>query len=384
MGKEGDWTNLLIGVYNHPEYYPPTLNAVVNLSKICDNLSMVYRPLKKNQWAWSENVKLIEGGKSYNTLEQKQLPSLSKILIFIAFTWAFLKEIIRLKPKIILVCDNYSLLSLRLCWLIIPKKTCLWYHNHDVTEPASLPSKLSIQYWAAFNEKRAFSLIDIFTVPTELRLKYFSLDTFKGLTGIIPNFPSKYVFEGNQPRKIDNKLKLVFMGSIAEGRGLEEIIDLLPFSLNGIEVEFEIFGFIGNPEFYSRLENLIEKKNVNDFVTLKGPVPYNKLITSCEKAHAGIGFYLSDSLMDQTISTASNKLFEYAAMGLPVFSNIEIPGNDWLIQTNIGQLKDALEYCIKNYEDLSLKALEQYKLTNNFENRFLPFQNEILKFCKEK
>ena len=53
---------VLVTIYVHPEYYPPTLNAINELSLIFDEVVVVTRNLAASKWKFPENVSLKEEG----------------------------------------------------------------------------------------------------------------------------------------------------------------------------------------------------------------------------------------------------------------------------------------------------------------------------------
>ena len=61
---------------------------------------------------------------------------------------------------------------------------------------------------------------------------------------IIPNYPNLNLHI-SQPRIIQNsKIKIVFVGSVGTGRGIEEIIDVLNFKIANHQIELHIKGYL--------------------------------------------------------------------------------------------------------------------------------------------
>lgn len=73
--------NIVIGIYFHPEAYPPTLNAIGELSECFDSVTVIHRPHLKGSWQYPANVKAIPSGK-YLTSEDQQKASLLKKIFF--------------------------------------------------------------------------------------------------------------------------------------------------------------------------------------------------------------------------------------------------------------------------------------------------------------
>src|SRR3977135_151418 len=77
--------NLVIGIYYHPEAYPPTLNAVNELSKIFKAISIVHRPHLKGNWQYPVNVKTIPSGRFVTSYQQQNAGTVQKVLFFGTF-----------------------------------------------------------------------------------------------------------------------------------------------------------------------------------------------------------------------------------------------------------------------------------------------------------
>ena len=80
---------IVAAIYTHPEYYPPTLNALEELSKSCDKIYVLARNLKINSWIYPRNVELKLSGK-YRPMSYIKIASwMWKGLSFVQFTLNF-------------------------------------------------------------------------------------------------------------------------------------------------------------------------------------------------------------------------------------------------------------------------------------------------------
>jgi len=371
----------LILIYAHPEHFPPTVNAIINLSEIFDTVDIVYFPSKSDEWKWPANVQLFRlNQRLIDNRAYLKFNALKKLSIFSQFCFLSLKLALTNKYSIVLAYDSYALLALRIIKGFFKGKPLIWYHNHDVGIEYSKLSPLTLQYWVAKNEFNFFQNKEIlFSLPTKKRLSYFELSRFKGHIFEIPNYPSIKVFlnKESRARSINGAIELVFFGSICRGRGLEDFIELLPLSVLGHQLRLRIFGFIGDERFFKELEQLIIDKNLEDSVLLSGPVSYQEIQKIATSSHIGLAYYLSESIMDQTISTASNKMFEYAALGLPVLTSPSNIGETteveiWQLPTPIEKslIIDVIGKVILDYSNLSKKAISDFEEKYNFENSF--------------
>ena len=76
------------------------------------------------------------------------------------------------------------------------------------------------------------------------RLKYFKVTDFKYGYNIIPNYPNLKLHISKHHTIQNNVIKLVFVGSVGIGRGLEEIIDLLNINNFDFFISFDPYGFV--------------------------------------------------------------------------------------------------------------------------------------------
>ncbi|MEO5995903.1 MAG: glycosyltransferase [Chitinophagaceae bacterium] len=375
--------NLVIAIYFHPEAYPPTLNAIGELSDCFDNLSIIHRPHLKGSWVYPPNVQAIPSGKYISSINQEKSPLQKKIRFFFEFTRSLLRECRCKKPVVILVYDNLSLFAYHLIRPLLHNHK-IWYHNHDVTEPGVL-RKFSIGWFAARKELKAFKYLDIFSLPTNERLQYFPMDNFKGKYFFIPNYPSKYFYASFYKIKtIGEPLRLIFQGSIGPYHGIEEIIPLLKESIDGYGLELILKGPCRD-EYKQLCTDLAEKHGVRKKVFFLGVTPYAEVPLAGSTCHIGIGILAKNDIMNTTLGTASNKLYEYAAVGLPViyynrpnFTQF-LSKYIWALPTELDtiEIKKKISLIIRSYEQLSFAAHEDFMQHLNYETGFVKIKSYI-------
>jgi hypothetical protein len=377
-------SNLVIGIYYHPEAYPPTLNAVQELSKCFSNITVVHRPHLKGTWQYPSNVQAIASGSYITSTGQEQSPLPKKVAFFGRFVADLLNAIKKNKPAVVLLYDVHALFAYYLIRKFISGKHAIWYHNHDVFELKD-QRKHSIGWYACKAEKKIFSKLDIFTLPTADRFRCFPMEKFRGGKFVIPNFPSlEFYSRFYKPRTLQNDVRLIFQGRIDEGHGLEEIIPLLATPVNGRQLHLVLKGHC--PEHYKhKLEQLAAHHGVSDKLSFSGFTPYEdvpKLAASC---HIGIGIFSKKETMHITLGTASNKLYEYAAVGLPVLYldeehfNRYLSRYDWAfpVQLTPSSIKDAVISILDNYTQYSASAHESFLQGLNFEKSFSPVMENL-------
>jgi Glycosyl transferase 4-like domain len=366
---------ILVVLYSHPELYPPTLNAVINLAGHAAEVHLLYRPYKKDEWSWPPNVRLHPSGKSIGVRQFMNSGFAARMRAHARFLLDFRRLVRKVKPDMLVLYDPYPALFYRLIRPIFARKMpFLWYHSHDVIEGQSSDR---IARWLRGAEKYVLDKADLFTLPAVERRPYYDLSGFKGVCFTLPNFPSRKVFANQQPRSLAGPLTLAFQGSICDGRGLEGVIESLPMQVDHRPVRFSITGFAYNSAYLDSLRRLVGAVAEKDAVVLHDAVPYGRLQETQREAHVGWAYYGMSSSMDHSIGTASNKFFEACAMGLPVLYNsnnaFEVYRRfEWAlpVQPQRDSLSRQLTYIAENYEQLSTKARRQFLEELNFELAF--------------
>jgi hypothetical protein len=369
---------ILVVLYSHPELYPPTLNAVSSLADHYEEVHILYKPHKKDEWEWPGNVHLHPAGKAIATRAFMNSPFRKRMIAHFSFILRFLVLLWKLRPKILLLYDPYPALFYRLVRpFTIGKRPFLWYHNHDIIEPGGIQKK-SMSAILSAAERTLLRRADLFTLPAVERKAYFDLRRLKGKYFTIPNFPSRKVFSRKPQRRIGGDIVVGFQGSICSGRGLEEFISLLPMKAKGKNVVFSITGFCNSELYWKSLNDRIGGLKDQGIVRLNAAVPYGKLADAMDNVNIGWAYYGMDSSLDHSMGTASNKFFESCAMGLPVLYNskntFEIYSNiKWAIpvELTMESISTSLAYLIENYQSLSDSAYDQFTRELNFENAFL-------------
>ncbi|HEY4147657.1 MAG TPA: hypothetical protein VGM41_01945 [Chitinophagaceae bacterium] len=379
---------LVIAIYSHPEYYPPTLNAITYLSGYFDRIYIVHRNITAFDWEYPANVELLYAGALLPVGQAEQQSTQDKIKSFWQFS-RLLSRIIRSSgAKTLLVYDYLPWLAYRLIKPRMPKDLLLWYHNHDVAEKQYV-KKGSISWWAWKSEQWVFPRLNIFSLPSVERQAFFPMNKFKGKFFFVPNYPSVAVYGANnkQAKSMTGPIRLLFQGSIGELHGLEEIIALLSSSIGGRPLELVLKGFISE-EYKTRLRQLAEAHGVADKLVVLPLTGYKEVIKNAQTCHIGIGIHKKQDLMNKTLGTASNKIYEYAASGMPVlvYDNSHfrdtLGNRPWVFftDTSAGSLLHCLEQIMDNYMQLSSSARKDFEEELCFEHYFTP----LLEYLSER
>ncbi len=369
-------STVIITVYSHPEYYPPTLSMIIELSKRYNRVVVYSRNVLDSKWIYPDNVYLYTSGKRISIRETESKSVFLKMVFFLNYTLNFFKLLVKERPSLVVLCDSIPTLA----FYLLPKYSkCninLWYHNHDVLVLRNV-RRFSIAWFSWYSERALFGRLSIFTLPSEDRRVYFPINNLKGQFYFLPNFPHRAFFS-NFPgaKSLVGVLRLIFQGEISEGHGIEEIIRILPQCINNKDLELHLIGRI-SVSFKSKLVALGRELDCLDSIIFYEPVNYHLLPSITQNCQIGIAIYTKDDVMNRTIGTASNKFYEYISLGLPVlmFSDSRFESlstKSWALPTNLisKDLIDLLTYADSNYDVLSKCAREDANSTFHYEIHF--------------
>jgi hypothetical protein len=371
----------LILIYSHPEYYPPTLSSIDELSKIFNTLDVVFRPFLEDNWSYATNVNLKPSGRRVGRRETMIKNTFTKTFYHAQFILNVFKLILFKKYDIVLVYDCLPMLSLYLVRPFLNKNTKLWYHNHDVASFNNL-KRYSIGWLAFHAQNKLMKRLSIFSLPAKERLRYFTISE-KTEVFIIPNYPAKNRYTNiERSIKKEKTIHLVYQGTISEGHGLEEVTEAINASSQLENYRLNLIGHVSE-EFKTKIERLNPKR----FINYWGYISYKNLPKITAQNHIGIAVLIPKCLNFKTASLASNKIYEYVACGLPILYYADKHYTDYLAQyewafaTDLSQ--KSVEVCIlqimNNYEDLAAKARADFANNLNFEKVFEPVINYLVK-----
>ena len=211
-------------------------------------------------------------------------------------------------------------------------------------------------------------------VPEYNRAFFYKLDFgLKKLPYILPNKPAfvpneeDLVHLHEKYKKYDmilNKKVILYQGIISSTRSnYEPVLN----ALNDLDEKKEfVFVFLGREDTPGYVERLKRQGyNVEHIPFI--PAPEYLYFTS--RAYIGIVNYADNGL--NNIYCAPNKIYEYAAFGVPMLAN-DIPGLRYTVGINNcaclysdeNVIEDALNNIIQNHDTMSENAKEFFKLTD--------------------
>jgi len=368
--------NVLVAIYADLELYPPSLNAVRELAARVDHVYVVLRSLGHDGVDLPANVTVTCAIRTESEAAMRAMTRLEKVQDFIRFVRCLRAVQSRACPCLVLAYDPLPLLAVRLAG--VGRWSCLlWYHNHD--KEARNPNRfLSLGWWAFATEASAFRRIDFFTVPARERLPLFNTQRLRTAPVLLPNYPSMQQVGTIHPASIDDVVRLVYQGSLGRHHGFQEIIPWLGHRVCGKKLHLTLVGKIA-PAFQMELLALAQSSGVTEYFEIKNFVPHAELPGVLSQFHIGLAIHKPVGVTYSTGGTASNKIYEYAAVGLPVVLFDSAHYRDhlgtryWVAFCTLTweMFSAALETLLVDLEGRSRAAMADIEESLNFESVFL-------------
>lgn len=380
---------VVVAIYIDPDFYPPTINGILNMAPDTKELIVVTRNNSKDDFPFPGNVKLLKKGPLMTVRASEQMSTWKKIRSFFSFVYTLLSVSRNGRADIIVLYDPFPLLAWYLVRPLISAKTLVWYHNHDMPSIQHM-RKYSIGWFAGTRERKAMDQIDVFTLPSADRLQFYPLLKQSILYATIPNYPSLKHYTGYSPKDLSGDIRVIYQGFIGPGHGIEELVQLLPESISGKRLHLVLKGSV--TETYKRkVVELAEKLSVTDRVTWVGISAYAAIRDLTDSCHIGIGIHMNTDQVSKTLGTASNKIYEYAACGLPVILydtnqfKRYLDKYNWTFFTDgtVAGIRSCLDDIIPKLPELAPQARLDFEHGLNFETAFTDVWNDI-KFQYER
>ena len=376
--------------------------------RVCDVVkdSVWYDPRVKKQLAEyvRNGVEVLAVGikdKRYNEEEVKKLPCpvylvdmyqkargiVRKIKRETHTNKSIYRKILELKPDIIHANDLNALIP---AYKAAKKLKCkLIYDTHEIfLENPWIARNKVIKFVWGFYEKRIIKKVDLVVCVSHAAGQYLQQKYKIKEPLVVTNCIRAEQRIENDTIKSEKK-EILNHGQFYEGRGYDILVDTAPLLKKYADLEVVLRGF-GTLE-----ESLKEqaRKNEADNLRFAPPVKVDELIPCSSKAWVGCA--ITEAISINFKLSVSNKIFEYAAAGLPVIMS-DIPEHRYLNDKyNLGIIlaKDAPEEiynaidALYNDEALYYRYAENAKRLSreiNWENEFGKLLNIEYLMMQEK
>jgi glycosyltransferase involved in cell wall biosynthesis len=305
---------LLMAIYAHADYFPPTINAARILSRDF-RARVVCRNTEGPAAKWLPELEIERAGPRRTRAEQEQASAPSKLLEFGHYVRALGRALSRTDAKIIYAYDPIAFAA---AMLARTRDLPVVFHCHDNPPVENLPGR-SMQSWLIRYALRRTSDAAFVVFPERNRAAHWlaaSHDNRAPL--VVPNgaprdfYPPPLDWTAVFARRFTDR-RVLYMSSMGPDNGhLEAVAAALYAGLN--------LDFCGpcTPEFRAELERLIDRKDAGGRISVKGWLSDRDRKALLDSSAVGLVLYKPTSLNWEHSASAVNKLFEYGAAGLPV------------------------------------------------------------------
>ena len=304
----------------------------------------------------------------------------------VALTWHLRQN----SYPIVIVHDYLALLAFSLVREISGYQGLTWFNSYDAIDQAALRTRpFSLMGCVVRRLERLFSKLDYFSAPASERMRYYPVNCVRRQSFVIPNYPAMAFyrnFSGTRQLSDQKSLRLIFQGAIGRGHGFEEIIKILGKTVAGKPLELVLKGWVD--ERYKReLMDLAVANRVEQRLSFAGFGSYHTVPELASQCTIGIAIFTGQDIMNTTLGTASNKIYEYAALGLPVILydtphfRYHLGDRRWAFFTTLSEvsLLDTLRDVAGCYDVATAAATEDFQTEFNYERVFTPALHTVLK-----
>lgn len=199
-----------------------------------------------------------------------------------------------------------------ICAKLRLKKRKLVYDSHEVQTDRTGYDPRIIKIW----EKSLLPFVDITIVENHTRAAKHA-ELYGDYPVPVHNYSDLYDIKDRKDIDIHGKLGiskdekiLLYQGGIQEGRGLEQLVQMMP------KVKAGTLLFIGDGKLKPKLEQMVEEQELQTRVKFLSKVPLAELPSFTKAAY--LGFQVLQNTSFNHYSASSNKLFEYIMAHVPV------------------------------------------------------------------
>lgn len=307
---------LLVTLYGNPDRYPPTYNAVLLLRDRFRVRVLCRANADAPGVSWPADVRVDRVGPALADREKNAQPAAVKLREYLGFAWAVRAALAEDRPPVVFAYEPHALVALALAG----RRARVVYQRHEIEEPGPIDRR-SLQGWILYASWRLSRRADLVVFPEPTRAALHQRVTEdRRAPLIVPNFPLRRVFPEPEPfaeviaARWDRRT-LLYRGAIGADNGIVQMVRALPL-LEG-SIVLRLCGG-ADIEFARTFRALAVDLGVEDRLRYDGFVPYERLNRETAQAIAGLVLYQPKMTNLAFNATATNKLYEYAACGVPV------------------------------------------------------------------
>lgn len=203
-------------------------------------------------------------------------------------------------------------------------KAALVYDSHEVfAENIGIAEHKLVKNAIIFMERRLVKKVDQMICVSNAAADYFAQKYKIPRPTVITNCPMKSALPLRD--KAEDAFEVVYQGLMVAGRGYEEFVQSAKHLPEGVRLILRGYGTLE-----PRLRDMIRQEKLEERVHFAAPVEVSELIAAASSSHVGIVVTRPVNLNFRL--SISNKVFEYAAAGLPVILS-DVPEHRYLNET---------------------------------------------------
>jgi glycosyltransferase involved in cell wall biosynthesis len=308
-------------LYGNPDHYPPTVNAAHVLAERY-RVVIVGRNQGQSDRSYPTSARVHRLGVQTSVAERERRSAGHKLLEFSRFV-AEAAPLLA-DASLVYAYDTLGLAAALLAYASPGRRRPIVFHSHELealAKPASLLGMGQALAWPRLSETAAA------VFPDQGRAEGFEqLARIASTPIIVPNFPLRSLFPSPPIHDlIPSRLRrpsVLYRGSIGESSAMLESVSAVAQLPSKVRLEF--VGFL-RPDAEGVLGAHVASEGLQDRFSYAGVLPYAELQPLTERAAVGLAMYKGSSQALLSAATASNKIYEYAACGLPVIVS-DFPG----------------------------------------------------------
>ncbi len=199
-------------------------------------------------------------------------------------------------------------------------KAGLVYDSHEIfAENIGIAERKWMKRQIIRSERRLVRKVDRMISVSHAAAAYFE-EKYAIRPTVITNCPMKNTLPLLD--KTSDAFEVVYQGLMVRGRGYEEFVDAARLLPDGIRLKLRGYGSLE-----PKLRADIEEKHLSEKVVFAPPVEVAQLVQAASASH--VGAVLTRPVNLNFKLSVSNKVFEYAAAGLPVLLS-DVPEHRYL------------------------------------------------------
>ncbi|NJK59952.1 MAG: glycosyltransferase family 4 protein [Oscillatoriales cyanobacterium SM2_1_8] len=304
-------------LYGNPDYYPPTFNAVSLLAQKF-SVQVIGRNQDPPHRLYPANVTIHRLGEYTSVREREQWSAVKKLWEYGRFIQDLTNRLG--SAQLVYAYDGFAYNAVLAAQRLRGKPVPVIYHSHETD--GEMASWRSFTGWMQRLECRTVAAAAAVVFPEKDRAIRFQQRAVPTMPPphIVPNFPLQSVFRFDLDwetcwRERWQSPTVLYRGTISDGSAMKESIAAIASFPPAVQLRF--VGFASESVQATCLAEA-NRWDLGEQFAYLGRRAYDELQDLTLRASVGLALYKGTSFGALACATACNKIYEYAACGLPV------------------------------------------------------------------